>query len=163
MDNSVLLDDHRITHAWALSILEGKPFKHSIREVKLLHDNISKEIESRGFTHNTLIELSRDEIHQLVAYRRTMKQPIDLALFDAFDEYMLVRRKLRFDYQHHCREKSGDMRFQLPDKKVFESYTLSIQKECELKKTLGKTQAVRKKDIYKNNYKTGKTDEGINK
>ena len=53
------------------------------------------------------------------------------------------------------------MRFHLPDKKSFEDYTLSIQKEVESNKLLEKIKAVRKKGIYKNNYKTGKTDEGF--
>ncbi len=164
VNNRILLDDHRITHAWAATILEGNKFKYTIKEVKQLHDITAKEIEARGFIHNTPIELPREAMQQLVAYRRQMKQPIDLALFDAFDEFMLVKRKLRFVYQHHWRGKSvhGDMRFQLPDRKALEGYTMAVQRKEETKEpitTLEKAQAEGEKDIYKINYKTGKTEE----
>ena len=132
-----------------------------------MHNTIATEMKNRGFLHNTPIELSREAKQQVVDYRRNTNREINLAMFnesdnvDAFEEYLLVRRKLKFDYQHHCREKSGDMKFHLQDKKSFEEYTLSIQNEEELKKPLEKTKAVRKKVSYNNNYKTGKTDEGF--
>ena len=159
-----LLDDHRTAHEWASVILSGGRLKYNIKQIKKLHDGITEEMQHRGFWTDTPIELSRDAVHQLVSYRRMMQQPIDLALFDAFDEYMLIKRKLRFVYQHHWRGKSlhGDMRFELPDRKALEGYTLAVQAAGETKEpidTFEKAKAEDKRDIYKIDYKTGKPEE----
>lgn len=115
VNNRQLLDDHRLTHAWASSILSGQKFKYSISVVKKLHDFIVKEMGNRGFVHNTPIVLSTDAMQKLVTYRRHMKQPVDLELFTAFDEFISLSRKKRFVIQHHWRGKSVHMDFRLED------------------------------------------------
>ena len=94
VNNRVLLEDHRITHARFSEILEGIKFKHTIKEVKQLHDKIAEQIEARGFIHSTPIELPREAMQQLVAYRRHMQQPIDLPCKEVFFEKGLIRPRL---------------------------------------------------------------------
>lgn len=147
VNNRVLLEDHRITHAWASEILEGKKFKHTIKEVQQLHDKISEEIKARGFAHNTPIQLSNSAMQQLVRYRRfklestpdnTETALIDETLFEAFDEFMLAKRKFRFTYQHNSKENSEhrDMYFELSNRKTLERYSFKI-KEKETYKEFG--------------------------
>lgn len=67
LENKVLLDDHRITHAWWSTILRGTKIKGwSKEDVYNAHQLIAKEIEKRGYKHNsplpeTLDELSYDQ------------------------------------------------------------------------------------------------------
>jgi len=56
IDDRVLLDDHRITHAWWSTLQSGKPLVHDKPTVKALHDAIAREIEKRGMNHNTPLE-----------------------------------------------------------------------------------------------------------
>lgn len=159
-NNRQLLDDHRITHAWASTIFTGKKLKYNIHQVKKLHDEIVKEMESRGFSHNTPIELTTEAKRKLLDYRRLMNKPIDEALWTAYDEYIDLSRKLRFVYQHHWRGKSlhGDLRFEQPDKKQLEGYTLAIEMPGTIKEpidSLEKSRKVSKQPIYKIDYKTG--------
>ena len=59
LSDKVLLDDHRIVHAWWTSLLRGKKLYHengkliTKEEVRHLHDLIVKELEKRGFVHKT--------------------------------------------------------------------------------------------------------------
>lgn len=59
LDDKVLLDDHRIVHAWFASLKAGKILKHpdgseiTVDEVKDLHERIVKEMEKRGFVHES--------------------------------------------------------------------------------------------------------------
>jgi len=162
--NRILLDDHRITHAWASIALEGKPFKYNIKQIRELHDRIAKEMGNRGFVHNSPIELPVSAIKKLIDIRRHLNKNIDLALFDAFDEYMLSMKKKKFVFQHHWRGRSvhGDLRFELPDQDALEGYTLAVQKEGETKEpvdTFEKAQEEDYKDIFKIDYKTGEPKE----
>ncbi len=162
--NRILLDDHRITHAWASVALEGTPFKYTVKEIKTLHDGIAKEMEARGFVHNTPIELPTSAIKKLIDIRRHLNKDLDLALFDAFDEYMLAMKKKRYVFQHHWRGKSvhGDLRFELPDQEALEGYTLAVQKTGATKEpvdTFEKSQEEDTKDIFKIDYKTGQPKE----
>jgi len=52
-DYRVLLDDHRITHAWWSTLQAGKPLKHDKATVRALHDEIAREIERRGMKHDS--------------------------------------------------------------------------------------------------------------
>lgn len=62
LSDEVLLDDHRIVHAWWSSLQQGKKLYHSDgseitkEEVRKLHDAIVKELEKRGFEHKTPLE-----------------------------------------------------------------------------------------------------------
>ena len=54
LGTKVLLDDHRISHAWWSAILKGKKIKGwSKEDVYNTHKLIAKEIVKRGFEHNT--------------------------------------------------------------------------------------------------------------
>jgi len=62
LDDRVLLDDHRIIHAWWSSLQEGKELRHADgaritkKEVREFHEQIAKELEQRGFKHSTPLE-----------------------------------------------------------------------------------------------------------
>ena len=53
LDDDVLLDDHRIAHAWAVMAKSHKTFKHPFELIKKLHDAIVKEMERRKMQHRT--------------------------------------------------------------------------------------------------------------
>ncbi|MHA1641394.1 MAG: hypothetical protein ACTSVX_01540, partial [Promethearchaeota archaeon] len=59
VSDKVLLDDHRICHAWYSAIKKGKILKSkngkiiTLKQVKKLHDLIVKEMLKRGFKHHS--------------------------------------------------------------------------------------------------------------
>jgi phosphoribosyl 1,2-cyclic phosphodiesterase/uncharacterized HAD superfamily protein len=56
ISQQVLLDDHRICHAWWSTLQSGKPLKHDRATVRSLHDAIAREIIRRGMGHNSPLE-----------------------------------------------------------------------------------------------------------
>jgi len=64
LSDKILLDDHRIVHAWWSSLLKGKKLYHADgseitkEEVKRLHDMIVEEMKKRGFEHTSPLEES---------------------------------------------------------------------------------------------------------
>jgi len=65
MPDKVLLDDHRITHAWYSTIKSGKKFVHSLEDVINLHNLIKIEMIKRGMTHNEVDELDKEKLKQM--------------------------------------------------------------------------------------------------
>jgi hypothetical protein len=54
VNKKVLFDDHRIAHAWWSQLMRGKKLQGWTKEaVRDIHDRIAKEIEKRGFKHNS--------------------------------------------------------------------------------------------------------------
>ena len=160
VSNRTILDDHRITHAWASIILSGRDFKYSLKQVKDLHDAIVKEMEQRSFSHNTPI-LQENQIMQLIeGYRQFMTTDLDKELLDTFEEYVLSDRKKRFVYQHHWRGKSvhGDLRFEDVSSKHLNGWTLMIEKEGVITAPiidLEAAKAAATEDYYKIDYTQG--------
>lgn len=110
LSTKTLMSDHRLSHSWADILFSGADFKYSLSQVKSLHDRISNEMMSRGLIHRTPLELPKNALNQLIAHRRHMDKPIDSALFNAFDEFMLTQKKKRFSYHR------GNLRFEDPKK-----------------------------------------------
>lgn len=57
MDPKVLLDDHRITHAWA-AVSRTRSFKYPLSLIKQIHDKIAVEMHKRKMDHNTPLQIS---------------------------------------------------------------------------------------------------------
>lgn len=65
VEDRVLLDDHRILHAWMTSLKKGKVLKSETganitkQLVKVLHDKVVREMKKRDMEHNSPMELEQ--------------------------------------------------------------------------------------------------------
>jgi len=108
LSDNVLLDDHRIVHAWWASIQKGKKLYHpdgseiTKEEIRRLHSLIVKELGKRGFKHNTPLA------EELAAPERVEK------LVDKLDDAVLIENFVSLVGSYITdKEKPGDIDFLL--------------------------------------------------
>ncbi|HDN73723.1 MAG TPA: hypothetical protein ENG16_01695, partial [Archaeoglobus sp.] len=88
LSDKVLLDDHRIVHAWWSSLQKGKILRHpdgsriTKEEVRRLHDLIVKELEKRGFKHETPLEELLEKVPPRV--KEVVKKLDDAVIIENF-------------------------------------------------------------------------------
>ena len=94
LSNSKLLEKHYELHA----LFEASNEKQNLSK---LHNSVAAEMLLRNIFHNTPMVLSGKDLDMLSEYRKFMKAPIDDSLFEAFDEFIVSNRKLKYSYSEN--------------------------------------------------------------
>jgi len=132
LDDKVLLDDHRIVHAWASSLASGKKLRFSSGKLMTrellqgLHRKIAQEMVKRGMEHKTPLK------------------------FGVLSELSFEKR---FVLQSHYRGKSHHFDLRFERNGHLEGYTLMAQVEGEIKEPVLNVEDAKREDSDDSNFK----------